>query len=386
MVSFPRYSILVLTFTCCTGIVRADKVVVKEATGERTVDGNILSVDSSGAMLFETRDSQHLILAKDQVVRSEKSKTPTPLWTRSELKAALIDEYGEEFRVTEADKYVIVHSCSIENAREAGRLLNKAQQAFITYFGKQNGFKLRKARQPLVAVVFEGRKQYVDHVARYLGAAASRTLGVYVPSVNRIFLFNAFGGDDGRRIGVAKGIAPAFAQHMAAQILEQNISTLVHEAVHQAAYNTGFHNRNVVDYPLWLVEGMAMFFETTDVNGQQGWKGGKAVNPDRAKRFRDVYLRSPRNGFLEQLLVDDSMLRDPATAADGYALAWTLTYYLLKNHKSEYMEYVRLINSRPEFTPYPRSARLKDFETAFKLSPSQMETEFQAAIVRLLDR
>ena len=78
MDSFARRSILLLTFIFCTGIVRADKVVVKDATGERAVDGNILSVDSTGALLFETRDSQHLVLAKDQVVRSEKSKTPTP--------------------------------------------------------------------------------------------------------------------------------------------------------------------------------------------------------------------------------------------------------------------------------------------------------------------
>jgi hypothetical protein len=131
---------------------------------------------------------------------------------------------------------------------------------------------------------------------------------------------------------------------------------------------------------------MAMYFETTDVNRQQGWKGGKAVNPERANRFKEAYLRNPRSGFLEQLLIDDSLLRDPATAADGYALAWTLTYYLLKNHKSEYMEYVRLINARPEFTPYPRSARLKDFETAFKMSPSQVEAEFQGGIGKLLDR
>jgi len=386
MDSFARCSFLLATLVLWPANARADKVVVKEATGERAVDGNILSVDATGAMLFETRDAQHLVLTKDQVVRTEKSKTPTPLWTKSELKAALIDEYGKEFRVTEAEYYIIVHSCSVENAREAGRLLNKAQRTFITYFGKQNGFKLRKARQPLVAVVFEGRKQYVDHVAKYLGAAAARTLGVYIPSVNRIFLFNAFGGDDGRRIDVAKGVDPSFAKHMAAQILDQNVSTLIHEAVHQAAYNTGFHNRNVIEYPMWLVEGMAMFFETTDVNGQQGWKGGRSINPDRANRFKAAYHRTLHSGFLEQLLVDDAMLRNPATAPDAYALAWTLTYYLLKNHKSEYMEYVRLINARPEFTSYTRAARLKDFETAFKMSPGQMETEFLGGIMRLLEK
>jgi len=336
-------------------------------------------------MLFETRDSQHLVLTKDRVVSTEKSKTPVPLWTRAELKSSLADEFGKDFKMTEANNYLIVHSCSVENAREAGRLLNRAQSAFMTYFGKQNGFRLHKTKQPLVAVVFEGRRQYVEHVSRYLGENASKTLGVYIPSVNRIFLYNAFGGDDGRRIGVAKTFNAAFAQHLANGILDQNISTLIHEAVHQAAYNTGFHNRKIVDYPVWLVEGMAMFFENTDVNGQQGWKGGKSINPERASRFKMIQ-RQLKSGFLEQMLVDDSRMRNPSTAADGYALAWTFTYYLLKNHKSEYMEYVRIINARPEFTSYSRMARLKDFETAFKVPPSEIEAEFLAAAGKLLDK
>ena len=50
------------------------------------------------------------------------------------------------------------------------------------------------------------------------------------------------------------------------------------------------------------------------------------------------------------------------------------------------MEYVRLINSRPEFASYPRSARLKDFETAFKMPPSEMETAFANAATKMIDR
>ena len=364
---------------------RGDKLVIRERNGERRVEGNILKTDSSGATLFETRDGQHLVVPKDRLVRSEKSEKPVPLWTRAELKTALAEEFGKDFKVTESNGYVIVHSCSTENAKEAGRLLNKAQNAFVTYFTK-NGFHLQKSKQPLIAVVFEGREQYDRYVGKYLGDIARMTVGVYIPPVNRIFLYNAFGGETAHKVGLATDVNPTYGRQLAGQILEQNISTLVHEAVHQAAYNTGFHNRKVVDYPLWLVEGMAMYFETTDVNAPQGWKGGKSVNRERALRFKTVYQRGLSPGFLERLIVDDGYLRTQSTAQDGYALAWTFTYYLLRHHKAEYMEYVRLINSRPEFAAYPRSARLKDFETAFKMPPSEMETAFANAAAKLIER
>jgi hypothetical protein len=384
--AFP--SPFLITLAACvlfSATARADKLTLRDPTGERRIEGNVLGTDSTGATLFETRDGRHLVVPKDKLVRLDRSKAPTPLFTKSELKASLAEEFGEGFRVTEANNYLIVHSGPAENAREAGRLLYRAQNAFHTFFWKNHDFKLVRSKQPLIAVLFEGRKQYVEHVSRYVGPTASMTLGVYIPSVNRIFLYNAFGGDVGRQIGVAKEINPAFARQMAGQILDQNISTLVHEAVHQAAYNTGFHNRKVVDYPLWLLEGMAMYFETTDVNGH-GWKGGRSVNAERAAQFKAAYRRGLGSGFLERLIVDDAAMRDPASAADSYALSWTLTFYLLKHHKTEYMEYVRLINARPEFTPYPRASRLKDFEIAFKTTPRQLESQFLDGVMKLLDR
>jgi hypothetical protein len=364
---------------------RADKLVIRDAGGERTYVGNALGADSSGAVMFETRDAQLLIVPKDRVVKQEKSSSPTPLWTRTELKTALAEEYGKDFRVTETGHYIIVHSCSVDTARDAGKLLNRAQAVFLGYFLKNGDFRLQKPRQPLIAVFFEDRRHYVEHVTRYLGPNASMTQGVYIPSVNRIFFYNAFGGDAARKMETAVKVDPRFASHLSAKMVEQNISTLIHEAIHQAAYNTGFHNRKIVDLPVWLVEGMAMYFETTDVNAKHGWKGGRTINPDRANRFRAANRRGFKKGFLEELIVDDSILRDPATAADGYAIAWTLTYYLLKHHQKEYMDYVRLMNARKELTPYSRAARLKDFETAFKMPPSQMEPEFLSGAMKLLD-
>lgn len=364
--------------------VRADKLTFRDSEGERTLEGNVLTTDSSGSMLFESRDARHWIVPKDKVVKHEKSETPTPLWKPPELKTALAKEYGKEFKVTETGQYVIVHSCGVDTAREAGKLLNRAQGQFFFFFERKSGFKLQKPKQPLIAVVFEDRNQYREHVSKFIGRTADATLGVYIPSVNRIYLYNAFGGDDGRQIELASKVNSQFARQMSGHMMEQNISTLIHEAIHQVAYNSGFHDRKLVELPLWLVEGMAMYFETTDVNAKHGWKGGKTVNPGRAELFRRS-CRNFKKGFLEDLLVRDDLLRDPATAAEGYALAWTFTYFLLKTHQKEYMEFVKLVNARKEFSSYPRFARLADFEKAFKKTPSEMEKDFMDGVKKLLD-
>jgi len=382
LVRLTQTTALVAVLSACEA--RADKLTIQEDEGERTIEGNVLTSDSAGNLLFESRDARHWVVTKDKIVKHEKSATPTPLWKAPELKAALAKEYGKDFKVTETGHYMIVHSCSVDTAREAGKLLNRAQGQFFFFFERKSGFKLQKPKQPLIAVVFEDRRQYQEHVSKFIGRTAEMTLGVFIPSVNRIYLYNAFGGDEGRRVEMASKVNSQFARQMSGHMLEQNISTLIHEAIHQVAYNTGFHNRKLVELPLWLVEGMAMYFETTDVNAKHGWKGGKTINPGRAELFRASY-RNYERGFIEDLLVRDDRLRDPATASEGYALAWTFTYYLLKHHQKEYMDFVKLINARKEFSSYSRSARLADFEKAFKKSPSEMEDEFLEGVKKLLD-
>ena len=45
---------------------------------------------------------------------------------------------------------------------------------------------------------------------------------------------------------------------------ERQIATILHEACHQIAFNTGLQTR-LGDYPLWVSEGIATFFEATDL-------------------------------------------------------------------------------------------------------------------------
>ena len=68
------------------------------------------------------------------------------------------------------------------------------------------------------------------------------------------------------------------------------MATIIHEATHQLAFNCGMQNR-YADIPLWLSEGIAIYFETPDLRNKRGWRSIGSVNRVRLAEFRR-YLRS----------------------------------------------------------------------------------------------
>jgi hypothetical protein len=63
------------------------------------------------------------------------------------------------------------------------------------------------------------------------------------------------------------------------------VATIVHEATHQIAFNCGLQQR-YADIPLWLCEGMAVYFEAPDLTSTRGWRGIGRVNYPRLETFR----------------------------------------------------------------------------------------------------
>src|SRR5436190_16565639 len=117
---------------------------------------------------------------------------------------------------------------------------------FVNYFNKKGGFELEKPKQPLVAVIFESFDDYAKVVGKYIPADMIRNVpGIYIPRVNRMFTYNAFGGQMETNLRVLANQSPSAAEQASTHLIEQNVSTLVHEAIHHVAYNSGLHNRSV---------------------------------------------------------------------------------------------------------------------------------------------
>jgi hypothetical protein len=144
---------------------------------------------------------------------------------------------------------------------------------------------------------------------------------------------------------------------------------------------------------LWLTEGMAMYFETPDLtppspplrkggNGGVGWRTVGQVNRPRSQQFQAALANRPADALV-RLLHSDDRFRDAATAGDAYAEAWTLTYFLLKTRRAEYVEYLKRIAAKPRLVWNTPEERLADFRAAFGDDVEALDREFVRYAARL---
>src|SRR5262245_33444101 len=158
------------------------------------------------------------------------------------------------------------------------------------------------------------------------------------------------------------------------------VATIVHEATHQIAFNCGLQTR-YADIPLWLCEGMAVYFEAPDLESARGWTGIGKVNYPRLETFRNNQPRWTSES-LQAMLADDRRFRDSRGAGDAYADAWALNYYLIKHEPKAYAAYLKLqAEKRPLVDDTPEK-RLAEFRQCFG-NLDQLEQDFLRQIARL---
>src|SRR5690606_9657934 len=228
----------------------------------------------------------------------------------------LLAELPPGFAVYRTKNYVIVHNTHDEYVRWVGRSFESLHRVFHSFFRNQR-WKLKEPEFPLVALVFADRASFDAYARPELGDTAAAVIGYYNLETNRMTTFNV-------------------------PNLERNVSTIIHEATHQLAYNTGLQTR-FADNPMWVSEGLAVYFETPNFSNPSLWRGVGQINKVKLAHFHD-YLRNRGGESLASLLSDDSRFRNSATARDASAEAWALTYYLLRTKRPLYIQYLRALS------------------------------------------
>jgi hypothetical protein len=155
---------------------------------------------------------------------------------------------------------------------------------------------------------------------------------------------------------------------------ERTIATIVHEATHQLAFNSGLQIR-FADVPFWVSEGIAIYFETPNLESTKGWRNIGAVNRVNLTNFRKYLSRRPA-GSLEQLLCDDKRFKDSTTATEAYAEAWALNYFLLKNRGEAYVKYLSALAQQKPLIDVEPAERLKQFKEFLGDDLLSLENDF----------
>ncbi|MBN2577920.1 MAG: DUF1570 domain-containing protein [Pirellulales bacterium] len=367
-----------LIFFPAFSLAAADQAVFRRDGREQVVTGRLLAEAQDGGLLLLAPDARiWAIMPKEKIEHTHDAIPFQPL-NREELSQRLLAKLPPGFNTFSTAHYLICYDTSRAYAQWCGALFERLHAAFMNFW-RRKGLELQPPEFPLVAVLFADQKEYLQFTRDELGDLGGSIVAFYSLMSNRMTLFDLTGIETSGR-PVPRNTAQQINQILAQPGAQQTVATLVHEATHQIAFNCGLHAR-LSDCPLWVSEGIAMYFETPDLRSAKGWSGIGAVNRPRLNRFAEYLHRRPADS-LATLIETDRRFHNLEQSLDAYAEAWALTYFLLRRHPKEYVEYLKILSEKKPLIMDTPKERRKEFEKAFgKLGP--LETEFHRFISKL---
>ena len=341
-----------------------EKVVFKQADSksnkEQTVIGEVMVEAQDGGIMLLADDGYLWTLQPEQIKHRSETESPLEVATPPELEKRLLKELGSKFKnanfaVHRTQHYLIVYNSSDDYAERVGGLFESLYRAFFTYWKNQR-WELSEPRFPMVAIVLKDHDSFLTYGRSDIGDAVNSMIGYYNLTSNRMATFNV----------------PNW---------ERNVSTIIHEATHQLAYNCGLQKR-FADNPMWVSEGLAMFFESPDMRHPGKWRGIGRVNRTNLSRWKKYQRQRPSDSLATLLTVDDRY-RKRSDANAAYGEGWALTYFLLRTKRKQYIDYLQhLSKGKPLAVQSPRQ-RIEDFETAMGDSLATIDQKFVKFMARV---
>ena len=268
---------------------------------------------------------------------------------------------------------MIAYQNEVEYARWIGGLYeSRLYHAFEKFWGKRKKFELVDPKYPLVAIVFGSRSQYMQYVERELGPGQNM-IAYYNLQSNRVTMFDLTADQNSPDQNFkGKRKIDEVLQNPAAIRM---VATIIHEATHQLIFNRGMQTR-FAESPLWLNEGMAMYFEAPDLKARRGWTGPGAIFDERLQQFRKDLQSRKGVDSLKQLISSDQRLRNQDTAASAYAEAWAFSHFLLNRKPDQFVEYLKHMSQKKALVEDSAEQRLTEFSRFFGEDLEKLDAEF----------
>lgn len=321
---------------------------------ERVVIGEAVVEAVDGGVLVCADDGRIWTIQPEQISRREPGPLPAVI-SQDEIERRMLAELPAGFAAFRTAHYVILHQGNVEYARDVATLFESLYRAFFAYWKNQN-VKLETPKYPLVAVVLRDRDEFMKHASDEIGETAANVIGYYHLASNQMTTYRV-------------------------PNIERNIATIIHEATHQLAYNCGLQTR-FADNPMWVSEGLAMFFEAPDLSNPRGWRGVGRVNPVNLRRWNS-YLPTRPDDSLVTLFSEDARFRSSATAEDAYGESWAFTYFALRTMKQQYTDYLQQLSKIKALEERSGRERIEMIEEAFGMTISELDQKFVNYMARV---
>lgn len=364
-------SLTVLAFVAVDSSFALDFITLEKNGSKTELEGRIEVEAQDGGVLLLTRDGVLWPIPKEEIAARRKDDKPFTPFTKDELAKKLTSELPG-FKIHQTKHYVFCYNTSTGYAQWVGGLYERLYGAFYNYWKNRN-LELHEPEFPLIALVFENQESYAQYSRKELGDATKSIIGYYSLQSNQVNMYDLTGVEE-LRIKGDRNSAARINAILLKPAAERTVATIIHEATHQLAYNSGLEAR-FADNPFWVSEGIAIYFETPDLQSSKGWKNIGGVNRLNLFNFRKLLRDRPADS-LTTLLSDDKRFRDSATASDAYAEAWALNYFLLRKYEEKYVEYVKELSKQPQLVDEGAEFRLTMFKKYFGNDLGTLDTEF----------
>ncbi|MCA9149889.1 MAG: DUF1570 domain-containing protein [Planctomycetales bacterium] len=341
----------------------------------REVSGKVLVEAADGGMLLEGPDRQIWVLQPADIERRASNDEEFTYATRAEVEATVLRELPPGFKVHNTAHYMICYNTTRAYAQWCGALYERLYGAYFNFWRKR-GLKLTEP-DFLVSIVFRDGGSYATYGQPEVGDAVASVIGFYSPATNRIATQDLTGIEQVRQPGDRTGSLRHINAILSRPGAERTVATLIHEATHQLAFNSGLQVR-YADNPLWLCEGLAIYFEAPDLSSNKGWRKIGAMHPLRLQTWRANRAARPADALL-RLLTDDSQFRQVATAEQAYSEAWALCYYLINQRSDEFRNYLTTIGQKPVLSDDSPETRVQEFQQAFGGSWRDIDASWRRA-------
>lgn len=331
------------------------RVTWQSSEGRKVTElGRLLVRAQDGGILFEERDGRLRTIIADAIYEQQPTGKEFQYFSREELKQNLLAELPKGFETYSSKRYLLVSNLSQEYSDWVVRLLEQLSTSYHRDW-KNSVVKLKPLEAPLIVMLFARPEEMAAYSQRENLPNLIPNKGFYSPESNRVVLVDL---SRNTPLPQLRGRNAAPETYQAAMF---NAATIAHEAAHQLCYNTGLMNR-YADNPLWLSEGLAMYYETPHPKSRSGWKGGGKVNESRLLEFDLFRKRNDLSLTLPTLFERPERFTNAETAGGAYAEAWMLTFYLMKKRKREFGQYLKMISEKPPLLFEEKQVHLEEFE------------------------
>ena len=361
-------------------VVALDRIALRRDGSEIHLAGQCLVTAEDGGLLVETRDGVLWAVTPDELIAHTTNEEPFEPYSADELASRLVEELPQGFAVHETRRYLVCYNTSRAYAEWCGALFERLYLAFMNYWSRRD-FDVTEPEAPLVAIVFGDRKSYAQYAQTELGEHASRIIGYYSLRTNRMTMYDLTGIEGLRQSDGRRGSPSQINRMLSRPQAERTVATIIHEATHQIAFNCGLQTR-YADIPLWLSEGVAVYFETPDLKSRKGWRTIGGINRFRLEQFRKYLQQRPANS-LKSLITDDSRLRDPRRADAAYAEAWALSHFLIRQRPEQFRAYLKRLAEKGRLVYDTPEERLAEFCEAFGADLSALDAQFTRHVGKL---